>query len=368
MRAAVLHAPDQPFLIEQVDVPEPGEGEVLVHVAAAGLIPNMRAVVSGKEWYTLPPLPSVYGLDAAGVIVATGSAVDGFTSGDRVYVNPVMHCGTCPPCARGDILLCDSFTLRGYFSTGPKGDMLQRRYPIGAFAEYVVAPQESLVRLSEKVTFAQAARFGYLGTAYHALKTAGVQVGTSVVISGTTGTLGVASVQLSRAMGASSIIGLGRNPTVLASVEALDPSRVTTISSDEGSLTQRILELTDGIGADGMIDCQGRGASIETTQAAVEGLRKGGRAVMVGAVEGALSLGYVWLFMTGKIATGSMWFTTDEGAEMVSLVDEGALDLSVWQTRAFPLESINEGLQTAASRLGGFVNPVVSPSADLLVE
>ena len=167
MLAARLHVPGEPFQVEQVPVPQPRHGEVLVRVAAAGLIPNMKAVVSGKLWYRLPPLPAVYGLDAAGTVERLGPDVIGVAPGERVYVNPILGCGSCPGCRSRKPMLCQSFCLRGYFSTGPDGDVLQQAYPNGAFAQFITAHVDSLVRLPGSVTFEQAARFGYLGTAYH---------------------------------------------------------------------------------------------------------------------------------------------------------------------------------------------------------
>ena len=147
MLAARLHAAGEPFSIDQVAVPQPRHGDVLVRIAAAGLIPNMKAVVSGKHWYRLPPLPAVYGLDAAGTVESLGPGVVGFAPGDRVYVNPILGCGACPGCREGKPMLCESFCLRGYFSTGPSGDALQRDYPCGAFGQFTTAAVGSLVRL-----------------------------------------------------------------------------------------------------------------------------------------------------------------------------------------------------------------------------
>lgn len=361
MRGARLHTPGEAFRIDEVSIPEPGFGQVLVRVRAAGLIPNMRAVVSGEEWYTLPPLPAVYGLDAAGTVEAVGPGVVGWHGGERVYVNPALWCGGCASCRDGRPLLCDSFSLRGYFSTGPHGTDLQRPYPCGAFSEYLLAPVHSLVRLPEAVTFPQAARFGYLGTSYHALKVGGLEPGRSMVVNGVTGTLGVGAVLLALAMGATRVVGTGRNEAVLKQVAALDPGRVRVARVSDDDLGAKLRAATAGVGADVMVDCQGRGADIAATITAIKALRKGGRAVMVGAVSGTPVLDYVWLLITNISITGAVWFTTAEAQEMAAMAEAGTLDLSAWETRAYPLEEINEGLAFVAERQGGFVNVVVEP-------
>lgn len=361
MKVARLHVPGEPFRLEEMPVPEPGPGQVLVRVRAAGLIPNMQGVVSGKEWYTLPPLPAVYGLDAAGVVESAGPGVTGWRGGERVYVNPALWCGRCPACVDGRPLLCDSFSLRGYFSTGPHGTELQREYPCGAFAQYLLASAHALVRLPEIVSYAQGARFGYLGTSYRALRVAGLEAGRSVIVNGVTGTLGVGCVLLARAMGATRILGTGRNEAVLERVAALDPERVRVLRQSEAGFTEALRAATAGVGADAMVDCQGRGADVATTSAAVKALRKGGRAVMAGAVSGSPVLDYVWLLVTNAWITGSIWFTTAEAQEMADMAEAGTLDLSAWHTHALPLEQVNEGLAFVAGRQGGFANVVVEP-------
>ena len=354
MLAARLHVPGEPFQVEQVPRPEPRHGEVLVRVAAAGLIPNMKAVVSGALWYRLPPLPAVYGLDAAGTVERLGPGVVGVAPGERVYVNPILGCGACPGCRNRKPMLCQSFALRGYFSTGPSGDTLQQAYPNGAFAQYVTAPVDSLVRLPGAVTFAQAARFGYLGTAYHALREVGAGPGGTVVVNGVTGTLGVACTLLALAMGAAKVVGTGRNAAVMAAVEALAPRRVVTTDVRRPDLAEWIKAHTGGFGAEAMVDCQGRGAGIEQVDAALRGLAKGGRATVIGAVAGAVRLDYAWLLGNCIQVSGSNWFTTAEGQAMADMAGCGALDLDVWETRAFPLDRINDGLEFVAARQGAW--------------
>ena len=72
MRAARLHEPDTPFRIDEISVPEPGPGDAVIAVEACGIVPNMRNIVKGGHWRTLPELPAVMGLDTAGVSAGLG--------------------------------------------------------------------------------------------------------------------------------------------------------------------------------------------------------------------------------------------------------------------------------------------------------
>ena len=190
------------------------------------------------------------------------------------------------------------------------------------------------------------------------------------MINGVTGTLGVGAVQLARAMGVSYIGGLGRNTEIMSAVSALDRRRVhifNTLDADAEDFADRLRRETDG-GLTGLVDFQGRGASIKSTLAVIGALRKGGYAVMVGAVEENVSLAYVALLATEISITGSVWFTTQEATEVAAMANTGSLDLSIWRSNIFPLDRINEGLSAAASRMGGFVNNIVAPSPDLSPE
>ena len=116
MRAARLHEPGQPFHVDEIDRPEPRAGDLLVKVEACGIIPNMNAIVSGKYWHHLPPMPAVIGLDAAGVVVKAPIGRSDIGEGDRVYVNPFLNCGECYYCRSGAPMSCADAALRGSVS------------------------------------------------------------------------------------------------------------------------------------------------------------------------------------------------------------------------------------------------------------
>ena len=368
MRAARLVTPGEPFVVSEIPVPEVRPGDVLVNVKACGVVPNMNAVVSGKHWYILPPQPAVYGLDCAGVIDSVGPGVEAFKPGDRVFINPLLTCGHCHYCLCGQDVLCPSFTLRGYFGTGPESVKLMEKYPYGGFSEYTLAPEDKLVKLPDNVSFEQGARLGYLGTSYAALKSSGVGPGSTVLVNGVTGTLGVGAVLLALAMGATRILGIGRKPEVMARLEKLGRGRVKTLAvgpddaaaKGQGGVPGWVREQTDGLGAHVLVDLQARSAPNELTHEAVHSLRKGGTACMVGAVEGKLAFDYVWFFITGIKLTGSLWFTTADGDAMMEMARAGTLDLSSLETQAFPLDKVNDALALAAGSPGGFTNVVVT--------
>src|SRR5262249_28652569 len=157
MRAARLHEPGKPFHIDVIEIPQPRPGDVLVKVKACGVIPNMNAIISGRYWHHLPPLPAVIGLDAAGIVAGAPKARTDAREGDRVYVNPFLNCGQCHYCRSGTPMLCQDAALRGYFAFTPRGAKLLENYPIGGLSEYLTAPADHLVKLPAEVSFEQGA-------------------------------------------------------------------------------------------------------------------------------------------------------------------------------------------------------------------
>ena len=119
---------------------------------------------------------------------------------------------------------------------------------------------------------------------------------------------------------------------------------------------------TDGLGVDGVIDCLPPGAPAGAMMRALYCLRRGGRAVNVGAVMETLPLNAFWL-MTNRIGLqGSVWFTTAEGEDMAAMAGAGTLRLSVLEHRVSPLSEVNALLAGMNDRHGGFTNFVVDPT------
>jgi alcohol dehydrogenase len=313
----------------------------------------------------LPALPASFGLDAAGVIAAVGEHVHAFRPGQHVYVNPGTGCGGCRFCRAGDILNCDSFTYRGYFGRGPATPGIFAQYPFGGLSEYVVAPQSCLVTLAGNVGFDEAARFGYLGTGYAALRKADVRPGSSVLINGISGTLGVNTAMMALAMGATKILGTGRRQEPLDRVKALAPERIEVLSVQDKSISVRdwACSLTEGYGVDAVVDALPPQSPAESTKAAMRAMRTGGRTVLPGGMSEALTLDPFWGLGKNAYLLGSRWFTVAEGQEMADMAAAGTLDLGCLEHRRFPLDAVNDAITAAADLNNGFANVLVLPSA-----
>jgi alcohol dehydrogenase len=371
MIAARLHAYGTPMTLDRVAVPKPRPTDVLVEVKACGVVPNLARVVSNffgtltPDNKLMPPLPAIFGLDPAGVVAAVGEQVFSVRPGERVYVNPARSCGSCRMCRSGQPLDCPSFTLQGYFG---RSQQIMHAYPYGGLAQFITAPVSALVKLPDNVGFAAAARFGYFGTAYSAMRKIGAGPGQTLLINGISGQLGLNAALLALAMGTTKILGTGRNAVLLERVRALGPGRIEVLpvtdapKRDLDPLVAWAKQATDGHGVDGMIDCLPPGAPASAMMRALFCLRRGGRAVNVGAVLETLPLNAFWM-MTNRIGLqGSVWFTTAEGEDMAAMAGAGTLNLAALDHRVSPLSKINEVLDSMDRRDGGFTNFVIDPT------
>ncbi|MGF9660786.1 alcohol dehydrogenase catalytic domain-containing protein [Arthrobacter crystallopoietes] len=367
MMAARMHEVGAPMVLEGVLLPEPGPADVRVSVRACNIVPNLANILANwTTWFPqnpLPALPAIFGLDPAGVIDAVGEDVRGFQVGDRVYVNPGRHCGGCKACRRGDHINCTSFAFAGYFGfTSTASEMLDR-YPYGGLAEYMVAPQYALVKLPESVSFEHGARFGYLGTAYSGLRKAGVGTDTTLLVNGISGTLGLGVALYALAMGATRILGTGRDRDLLERVRALAPERISVFSTKDGAIDDWVRrELPDGV--DVHVNALGPGAPHEPFIQGMKSLRRGGKAVNIGATAGEVPIDVHHMMDQQHQLIGSVWFTAGEGEDMAAMAANGMVDLSVLENVTFPLEKVNDAIHGLENRHGGFSNYIISPSTN----
>jgi alcohol dehydrogenase len=365
MRAARMHEVGGRMSIDTIPVARLRSCDVLVQIKACGMVPNLVNVLT--IWpkmlphLPLPKLPAVFGLDPAGVVVEVGEQVLNVRLGERVYVNPLRSCGACEMCRRNERALCRYFTFNGYFGFSQDSHKIWDLYPHGGFCEFMAAPQYALVNLPDNVTFEQAARFGYLGTSYGAIKKSRLSPGESLLIDGISGTLGLGAALLALAMGTTRIFGTGRSRELLDRVKNLAPSRIEVHSIDDAPTGDWAKLQTGGEGVDVVISALGAGAPIQTMQESLRALRRGGRAVNVGGAAGILPVDVHWLMDEQIQLIGSNWFSSAQGQEMAELARAGTLDLSVFEHHRFPLSEINDGLAALKGRSSGFSNYVVVP-------
>lgn len=218
MQAAVVRNFDKPLALEEIAVPEPGPGEVLVRIEATGVCHTDLHAAKG-DWPVKPRLPFVPGHEGVGYVVGLGAGVRGVKEGDRVGI-PWLHsaCGACPYCRTGWETLCASQSNTGYSVNG-------------TFAHYALADPAFVGHLPAKLEFGAAAPVLCAGvTVYKGLKETEVRPGEWVVVSGVGG-LGHMAVQYAKALGMH-VAAVDIHPDKLALARLLGADLVLDGSTD----------------------------------------------------------------------------------------------------------------------------------------
>jgi succinate semialdehyde reductase (NADPH) len=288
MRAAVLDQPCAPLRVEEIPIPEPKAGEVLVKVVACGVCHTDLHVIKGEVAF---PTPCVLGHEISGTVAALGPGVEGLQVGQAVVAAFIMPCGTCRFCVRGRDDLCERFfsmnRLKGTLYDGttrihrPDGSELWM-YSMAGLAEYSVVPATGVFPLPAGMPIVESAIMGCaVFTAFGAVRHgADLRTGESVAVVGIGG-IGSNIVQISRALGASRVIAVDIRDDKLEDARRLGAT--DAVNGRNGDPIAAVRDIAGGEGVDVAFEALGRS---ETFVQAFEMVRDGGRMVAVGIAPG----------------------------------------------------------------------------------
>ena len=345
MKAAVLYEPKTPLKIEELDLNEPGPGEVLVKLMASGVCHSDWHIVKG-DW-TYHVLPTVLGHEGAGVVESVGSNVSAVKPGDHVILSWKPSCGTCEMCQKGWPNLCDrSPVVSSKPSVRGTGTVINQLAGLGTFANYTVVPEVAAVPIDKDIPFAQAALVGCgVTTGVGAvLNTAQVQPGSTVAVFGCGG-VGLNCIQGSAIANAATIVAVDLLDNKLEMAREFGATH--TVNASREDPVERIKELTDGKGAHYAFEAIGLAA--EPFVQSVQCTRKRGITVWVGhaPVNTPVTIDAREL-MPEKTVIGSMYGTARPQIEfprLLNLYKAGKLKLDELITRRFPLEEVNSAFE-----------------------
>ena len=326
MRAVRYHGPKLPMRLEIVPQPEPGPGEVLVRVAAAGICHTELHFLSGLLNLGINPL--TLGHEIVGRVEKVGPGVASPRAGERVIVYYYVGCGRCQHCHVGDENLCDAIVAEyGFVSDG-------------GFAEYLKVPARNAVRLPDSLGDVDAAPIGCgVTTAVHAADLARLAMGDVVLVYGV-GAVAFGLIQLARLAGAE-VIAVSRSPAKLEKARVLGAAHV--LSSAEGGVADGVRELTHGHGADVIFELV---SNKDSMAACTQAIAKRGRMVFIGYSEDSYTVHPIQLVITEASVMGSVGNTLDELVRAVDLVARGKVQTVV--DRVLPLAEFQKGVDALA--------------------
>jgi threonine dehydrogenase-like Zn-dependent dehydrogenase len=363
MLAVRAHADTDHLVIEHIPVPEPGPDEVLVRVAAAGLAPGMlNLLAAGAFRY----LPTVLGHEVAGEIAAVGSEVRGWEPGDRVRVHPNLNCRTCRYCTTDRDQMCAQQAMIGHAAFGRVPMPLYERYHNGGLAEFLSVPQHLLDPLPDGVSFEVGAKVHDLANAVRALKCAQLPLGSTVVVTAVTGTMGTATIKLAEHFGIARLILVARSRERLEAVRPLAGSVPTEVvaleelgpgwAEDQG-LTRALREL-DPSGADAVIDYIPEG---QASWQALAAMATGGTWVHMGASTATPPIPARVIMRNCWRLVGTRACSRADARQVLDLLGRRALDVEELITHRFPLKDTNIAVTALMNRTEPIWMAVVTP-------
>ncbi|MFC7190799.1 NAD(P)-dependent alcohol dehydrogenase [Halocatena marina] len=327
MQAARLHEytddMSTALSIDELDRPAAtAPDEVVIEIEGAGWCQTDNHVIEGMWTEYMPQdLPMTLGHENSGTVAEVGDSVTMVSEGDQVICHPVRTCGVCRACRMGEDMYCENVAFPGLNTDG-------------GFAEYLLTNERAVITLPDGVDPVDIAPHADAGiTAYHAAKKAATELvpGSYAIVIGIGG-LGHIGLQCLSAMSAATLVAVDIKDEALDLAERLGTDH--TINSTTDDLAAEIESLTDGVGAEQVLDFVG---SDETTAVAPDVLAPGGDHHIVGYG------GHVHepsqAFVNGEFAyRGTLVGKYTELQELVALVEQGDVEL---HTSRYSLDEIN---------------------------
>ncbi len=346
MKAAICYEFGEPLSVEEVEIDPPQMGEVEVRIATCAICHSDIHCIRG-QWGGATPL--VAGHEAAGIITKTGSGVLNVKPGDPVVVSNLRSCGRCSSCSLGRPYDCEADFALDHQSRlrSRDGGPLVQGLRTAAFAEYTVVDQSQVVKVPEDLPLDRACLLscGVIAGLGAVVNTVQVELGSSVVVIGTGG-VGLNSVQGAVLSGAAKIIAVDLLDYKLEAARHFGATH--TINARHLDPVAAVQTLTDGRGADYAFATVGSSTAISQ---AGRMIRKGGTAVVVGMpsnqdVEFSLNAHDL---VYGRAVIGSLMGSSRLSVDiprLVELYQQGRLKLDELITDRYPLERINEAIES----------------------
>jgi L-iditol 2-dehydrogenase len=353
MKAWVLGDPDQIHLREK-PTPVPKRAEVLVRIDAVAICAtDLEIIHAGSPASIQGGLPFnknfTPGHEYMGTVAALGPEVDEFRIGERVSVEIHAGCGQCKRCRAGMYTSCLNYGKpeKGHRANGFTTD--------GGFAEYAVNHINTVERVPDDMSDAEATLVVTAGTSMYGLtELGGLVAGESVVVTGP-GPIGLLAVAVAKALGAHPVILTGTRDKRLAIGKELGADRVINISNEDA--VKVVKQLTDGIGADYVVECAGSEATIDQ---AIHMTNRGGKICLAAFPHDPVTTDIAHLVRNNIYVYGIRGEGRSATRRAMALMAEKKFDARIIHTHTFALEDLPTALKYARERIDDAIKVVVT--------
>jgi len=336
MKALVKEDPRKGIRFREVETPHMGKRDVLLAVSAAGICGSDVSAFLWKKAYRDLSLPLILGHEFTGRVSNTGAEVTGIQEGDRVTVNPLIPCGECLSCLKGDTTGCEQRAVVG----------LTRN---GCFAEYVSIPDRAaFFHLPDGISDEIGALIEPLCVAYHAIEISTFQPGESAAILGM-GPIGLLFTALLRRFGAGHILTVGRNLANQRVKIALEMGADRVVDINSESLREAAIGLTGRDCFDKVFEATGNPSAVVS---GLEILRKEGEMVLCGIFDGKGEIDLTELVRSRKRLVGSHTYNDKTWTKVIALLAAGSLPVEKLISEVIPLSDGLHAFEKVSRREG----------------
>ena len=357
MKAWVLGDPDELKLIEK-PVPAPGRAEALVRIDAVAICAtDLEIITYGTPalFEGGPPFNKDFtpGHEYMGTIAALGPGVDEFEIGDRVTVEIHAGCGQCKRCRMGMYTSCHNYGLN--YGDVNKGHRANGFTTNGGFAEYAVNNINTMIKVPDHMSDAEATLVVTAGTSMYGLtELGGLVAGESVVVIGP-GPIGLLAVAVAKSLGASPVVLVGTREN--RNVIGLELGADATIDARNEDVMAQVKELVGPKGADYVVDCAG---SETTVNQAVHMTNRGGKVCLAAFPKKPVEFDLGYLAVNNIYLYGIRGEGRSATHRAMAFMAEKRFDATKIHTHTFPMEDLPNALRHARERIDDAIKVVVS--------
>lgn len=342
MKAAVMTGIGQ-IEMQTRPIPTPKDNEVLVKVKHVGICgSDLHYYEHGRIGSYVVDKPMILGHECGGEVVSWGSAVSGFSVGDKVAIEPGYTCGTCEFCRSGRYNLCPDVV----FMATPPYD--------GAFCEYVAYPAEVIFPLPENMNTMEGALIEPLSVGFHAAAQGNVQVGETAAVLGA-GCIGLCTLFALKARGAATVYMTDVLEKRLAMAKEMGADIVW--KADTENVPEALMQATKGRGVDCVLETAGSAAATKQT---VELVARGGRIVLVGMSPNPVIPFDLGALMGKEASIHTVFRYRNLYPVVIRAVASGLVPIEKIVTNIFPFEQTAEAMRFSVENKKDIIKTVIA--------
>lgn len=347
MKAWFLDQPGQPLALRETATPSVRANAVLVKMEAVPLLSYTRAYVRGELPYAYPPGPFTPGTNGIGTVLAVGADVRHLRAGQRVALNPYW--------IADEAVAEPAQALLGLTGISPDSTDVLAAFPHGTLREEAEMPASTIIPLDglDHLPAERLAVLAKFAVPFGGLRRGRLAAGETVVVNGAGGYFGSGAVLAALAMGAAKVIAAARRAQTLQPLVDAGHGRVVpVVLSGDTATDAAAIRAAAGGAIDLAFDMVGQARDPHSTLATLHSLRRGGRLVLMGSMQGELPLPYGQMLLNNWELIGHFMYTRADYLALVSLVRSGLLALDAVKVCPFGFAELEHAIDHAQSLQG----------------